>query len=166
MIFGHFFNGAILVDNVSHPVMVELAHHYAEHLHSPAGMALYGLLSLPFLLAASGVILAWIFYIKQPEIPAMIQHRFNGVYQILENKYGFDSFNERVFAGGARFIGNKLWQIGDVQLIDGAIVNGAARLVGRISGKVRLLQSGLIYHYAFAMIIGVFLFLTFFIKIN
>ena len=166
MIFGHFFNGAILVDNVSHPVMVELAHHYAEHLHSPAGMALYGLLSLPFLLAASGVILAWIFYIKRPEIPAMIQHRFNGVYQILENKYGFDSFNERVFAGGARFIGNKLWQIGDVQLIDGAIVNGAARLVGRISGKVRLLQSGLIYHYAFAMIIGVFLFLTFFIKIN
>jgi NADH-quinone oxidoreductase subunit L len=96
----------------------------------------------------------------------MIQHRFNGIYQILENKYGFDSFNERVFAGGARFIGNKLWQIGDVQLIDGAIVNGAARLVGRISGKVRHLQSGLIYHYAFAMIIGVFLFLTFFIKLN
>jgi NADH-quinone oxidoreductase subunit L len=166
MIFGHFFNGAILVDNISHPVMVELAHHYAEHLHSPAGMALHGLFSLPFLLAASGVILAWIFYIKRPEIPAMIQHRFNGIYQILENKYGFDSFNECVFAGGARFIGNKLWQIGDVQLIDGAIVNGAARLVGRISGKVRHLQSGLIYHYAFAMIIGVFLFLTFFIKIN
>jgi len=166
MIFGHFFNGAIMVDNARHSAMLELAHHYAEHFHSPAGMALHGLLSLPFLLAASGVILAWIFYIKQPEIPAMIQHRFNGIYQILENKYGFDRFNEFVFAGGARFIGNKLWQIGDVQFIDGAIVNGAARLVGRISGKVRHLQSGLIYHYAFAMIIGVFLFLTFFIKIN
>jgi NADH-quinone oxidoreductase subunit L len=166
MIFGHFFNGVIMVDNASHPVMLELTRHYEEHLHSPAGMALDGLLSLPFLLAAIGVILAWIFYIKRPEIPAMIKHHFNGIYKILENKYGFDSFNERVFAGGARFIGNKLWQIGDVQLIDGAIVNGAARLVGRISGKVRHLQSGLIYHYAFAMIIGVFLFLTFFIKLN
>jgi NADH-quinone oxidoreductase subunit L len=59
-----------------------------------------------------------------------------------------------------------LWQIGDVELIDGAIVNGVARLIGRISGVIRHLQSGLIYHYAFAMIIGVFLFLTFFIKIN
>ncbi len=166
MLFGHFFNGAILVDSTSHPAMMKLAHHYAENLHSPAGMALHGLLSLPFTLAVSGVVSAWIFYIKRPEIPAMIQHRFNGIYQILENKYGFDTFNERVFAGGARFIGNKLWQIGDVQLIDGAMVNGTANLIGRCSQVIRKLQSGLIYHYAFAMIIGVFLFLTFFIKIN
>ncbi len=166
MLFGHFFSGAIVVDSTSHPAMMELAHHYAENLHSPAGMALKGFLSLPFALAASGVVLAWIFYIKRPDIPAKIQHRFNGIYQILENKYGFDSFNERVFAGGARFIGSKLWQIGDVQLIDGALVNGTANLIGKCSQVVRKLQSGLIYHYAFAMIIGIFLFLTFFIKIN
>ncbi len=166
MLFGHFFSGAIAVDSAIHPAMTELAHHYAEFLHSPAGMALHGFMALPFILAASGVVLAWIFYIKRPDIPAKIQQKFNVIYQILENKYGFDSFNERVFAGGARLIGNKLWQIGDVQLIDGAIVNGTANLIGRISSKVRHLQSGLIYHYAFAMIIGVFLFLTFFIKIN
>jgi NADH-quinone oxidoreductase subunit L len=166
MLFGHFFSGAIVVDSVSHPAMGHLAHHYEEFLHSPTGMALYGLMALPFILAASGVILAWIFYIKRPDIPAKIQQKFSGIYKILENKYGFDRFNERVFAGGARFIGNKLWQIGDVQIIDGAMVNGTANLVGRISAKVRHLQSGLIYHYAFAMIIGVFLFLTFFIKIN
>jgi NADH-quinone oxidoreductase subunit L len=166
MLFGHFFSGAIVVDSIRHPAMLELAHHYAEKLHSPAGMALHGFATLPFILAASGVVLAWLFYIKRPDIPAKIQQKFSTIHQILENKYGFDSFNERVFAGGARFIGNKLWQIGDVQLIDGAIVNGTARLIGRISAKVRHLQSGLIYHYAFAMIIGVFLFLTFFIKIN
>ena len=166
MLFGHFFSGAIVVDSARHPAMMELAHHYAEKLHSPAGMAWYGFLTLPFVLAASGVALAWLFYIKRPDIPGKIQQKFSLIYQILENKYGFDSFNERVFAGGARRIGEKLWQIGDVQLIDGAIVNGTARLIGRISGKVRHLQSGLIYHYAFAMIIGVFLFLTFFIKIN
>ena len=129
-------------------------------------MALQGFISLPFVLAASGVLLAWFFYTKRPDIPAAIQQKFSFINHILENKYGFDRFNERVFACGARFIGGKLWQIGDVQLIDGAIVNGTANLIGRISAKVRHLQSGLIYHYAFAMIIGVFLFLTFFIKIN
>jgi NADH-quinone oxidoreductase subunit L len=166
MLFGNFFNDVILVDNASHPAMMHLAHHYKEILHSPAGMALHGLMTLPFLLAASGVALAWFFYMKRPDIPANIQQRFNVIYKILENKYGFDNFNERVFAGGARLIGNKLWQIGDVQLIDGALVNGTANLIVRISGFIRHLQSGLIYHYAFAMIIGVFLLLTFFIKIN
>ena len=166
MLYGHMFNGVIAVDSVKHPAMSELAKHYAEHLHSPVGMALQGFLSLPFVLAASGVLLAWFFYTKRPDIPAAIQQKLSLINRVLENKYGFDAFNERVFAGGARFIGGKLWQIGDVQMIDGAIVNGTARLVSRISGKIRYLQSGLIYHYAFAMIIGVFLFLTFFIKIN
>ena len=166
MLFGHFFSGAIVVDSASHPAMAHLAQHYAEKLHSPAGMALHGFLTLPFLLAALGVGLAWFFYTKRPDIPANIQQKFSLVNTVLESKYGFDSFNERVFAGGARLIGDKLWKIGDIQLIDGAIVNGTANLIGRIAQKVRHLQSGLIYHYAFAMIIGVFLFLTFFIKIN
>lgn len=166
MLFGDFFNQVIFVDAVAHPAMQHLAHHYHEFLHSPAGMALHGFLTLPFALAASGVLLSWYFYMKRPDIPAAIQRKCNLIYQVLDNKYGFDSFNERVFAGGSRFIGGKLWQIGDVQFIDGAMVNGTANLIGKISSKVRHLQSGLIYHYAFAMIIGVFLFLTFFIKIN
>jgi NADH-quinone oxidoreductase subunit L len=84
---------------------------------------------------------------------------------ILENKYGFDSFNEKFFAAGSRLLGGKLWQTGDVTVIDGWLVNGTARLVGLLSGVVRRLQSGLIYHYAFAMIIGVFLLLTLFMKV-
>ncbi|MGZ8258914.1 MAG: NADH-quinone oxidoreductase subunit L, partial [Methylotenera sp.] len=87
------------------------------------------------------------------------------INQVLANKYGFDSFNERVFAAGSRFIGDKLWQIGDVKIIDGGMVNGTAKLIGKFSGVVRKLQTGLIYHYAFAMIIGVFLMLTFFTKV-
>ena len=162
MLFGPFFKGVIAVDSVKHPAMSELAHHYAEHFHSAAGMALQGFFSLPFVLAASGVLLAWFFYTKRPDIPAKIQTKFDLLNTVLENKYGFDAFNKRFFAGGAQFIGGKLWQVGDVQLIDGAMVNGTARLIGRISGKVRHLQSGLIYHYAFAMIIGVFLLLSIF----
>ena len=121
--------------------------------------------TVPFALAASGVLVAWFFYMKRPDIPAAIQKRFGLINTILENKYGFDSFNDRFFAAGSRFIGNKLWQIGDVKIIDGALVNGTASLIGKLSTVVRKLQSGLIYHYAFAMIIGVFLMLTFFSKV-
>ncbi len=171
MLFGDFFKGVIVVNNEAHPAMEHLAHHFHEVLHSPVGMALHGLITLPFVLAAFGVLLSWFFYMKRPDIPAAIQKKLHVVNQILENKYGFDAFNERVFAGGAQMLGEKLWKIGDIQLIDGAVVNGTARLIGRISGKVRHLQSGLIYHYAFAMIIGVFLLLSifnfpFFFKIN
>ncbi len=161
MLYGDFFKGVIFVDSAAHPAMHELTHHWHTIYHSAAGMALHGLMSLPFVLAASGVGLAWYFYMKRPDIPAKIQTRFSFIHQILENKYGFDSFNERVFAAGSRLIGSKLWQIGDVQLIDGAMVNGTANLIGKFSGVVRKLQTGLIYHYAFAMIIGVFFMLSF-----
>jgi NADH-quinone oxidoreductase subunit L len=166
MVFGDFFKSVIFVDSHTHSAVEHLTHHYHELLHTPAGMALHGFLTVPFGLAFLGVALSWYFYIKRPDIPAAIQQRFKLINQVLESKYGFDSFNERVFAGGSRFIGGKLWLIGDVQLIDGAMVNGTANLIGKIAAKVRYLQSGLIYHYAFVMIIGVFLFLTFFIKIN
>jgi len=166
MIFGDFFKNVIFVDTHAHTAIEHLTHHYHELLHSPAGMALHGFLTVPFALALLGVVLSWFFYMKRPDIPAYIQKNTKLINKILENKYGFDSFNERVFAGGSRLIGSKLWLIGDVQLIDGAMVNGTANLMGKIASKVRHLQSGLIYHYAFVMIIGVFLFLTFFIKIN
>lgn len=166
MLFGQFFENIIDVDATSHPAMSHLAHHYHEILHSPSGMALHGFMTLPFALALSGVVLSWYFYMKRPNIPSVIQSKCHVIYQVLDNKYGFDAFNERVFAGGSRLLGSKLWQIGDVRLIDGAMVNGTANMIGKIANKMRHLQSGLIYHYAFAMIIGVFLFLTFFIKIH
>jgi NADH-quinone oxidoreductase subunit L len=165
MLYGDFFKDVIWVDSAAHPAMHELTHHWHSVFHTSAGMALHGLMSLPFMLAASGVALAWFFYMKRPDIPAKIQTKFSTINHILENKYGFDTFNERVFAAGSRFIGNKLWQIGDVSIIDGAMVNGTANFIGKLSVVVRKLQTGLIYHYAFAMIIGVFLMLTFFTKV-
>lgn len=162
MVYGEFFKGVIFVDAAAHPAMHELTHHWHTIFHSATGMAIHGLMTLPFLLAASGVTLAWFFYMKRPDIPAAIQTRFATLNAILENKYGFDSFNDRVFAAGSRFVGGKLWLIGDVKIIDGALVNGTANLIGKLSGVVRKLQSGLIYHYAFAMIIGVFFMLSFY----
>ena len=165
MLYGDFFKGVIFVDHTAHPVMAEMTHHFHEVFHSATGMALHALTTLPFILAASGVAISWFFYMKRPDIPEAIKQRFSLIYSILENKYGFDAFNEKVFAGGSRCIGSKLWQIGDVKIIDGTLVNGTARLIGRISGIVRHLQSGLIYHYAFAMIIGAFVLLTWFMKV-
>ena len=166
MLYGEFFKGVIFVNAEAHPAMEHLAHHYHTLMHSPAGMALHGFTSLPFFLAASGVLLSWFFYMKRPDIPAAIQARCQLINRILENKYGFDSFNEKFFAAGSRTLGGLLWKFGDITLIDGAMVNGTANTMGKIAAKVRNLQSGLIYHYAFAMIIGVFLLMTFFIKIN
>jgi NADH-quinone oxidoreductase subunit L len=165
MLYGSFFKDVIFIDSAAHPAMHELTLEWHEVAHDALGMALHSIMSLPLLLAVSGVALAWFFYMRRPDIPAGIQARFSTINRILENKYGFDSFNERVFAAGSVFIGNQLWQIGDVKIIDGAIVNGTANLIGKLSGVVRKLQTGLIYHYAFAMIIGAFLMLTFFNKV-
>ncbi len=162
MLYGEFFKGVIFVDSEAHPAMHGLTHHWHTIFHSPAGMALHGFMTLPFVLAASGVFLALFFYMKRPDIPAKIQEKFALINRVLENKYGFDSFNERVFAAGSRLIGNQLWQIGDVKIIDGGMVNGTANLIGKLSGVMRKLQTGLIYHYAFAMIIGVFFMLSIF----
>lgn len=161
MLFNGFFNGVIFVDSAAHPVMQELA----KDFHGATEMAIDSLTSLPFILALSGVVLSWFFYMKRPDIPAAIQSKCGLILYVLENKYGFDRFNEKVFAACSRFIGGKLWTIGDVQLIDGIMVNGTANLIGRLSKVIRGLQSGLIYHYAFAMIIGVFLLLTLFMKV-
>ncbi len=161
MLPGNFFQGAIYVNPLVHPVMHELANDF----HGAFAMAMHALISWPFLLAVAGVALSWFFTMQRPDIPAAIKNRYSRVYNILENKYGFDTFYEKFFAGGARLVGEKFWQIGDVKLIDGLMVNGTARLIGHISGIVRQLQSGLIYHYAFAMIIGAFLLLTLFMKI-
>jgi NADH-quinone oxidoreductase subunit L len=161
MLFGDFFKGVIHIDSLAHPAMSE----FATHFHGAFAMAIHGLQTPAFWLALSGAVLSWFFYMKRPDIPAAIKSRCNLLYQVLENKYGFDSFNDKFFAAGSRYIGDKFWQIGDVKLIDDGIVNGTARLIGRIAGKVRHMQSGLIYHYAFAMIIGAFLLLTFFMKV-
>jgi NADH-quinone oxidoreductase subunit L len=159
MLFGGFFGNAIVV-RPEHDVL----RHVGEEFHGVQAFMLHGLTAAPFWLALAGIVSAWFLYLKRPELPALIQGKCMGVYRILENKYGFDAFNEKFFAGGSRFIGGKLWQIGDVTVIDGFFVNGTARLIGRVSAVIRQLQSGLIYHYAFAMIIGVFVLLTFFMK--
>ncbi len=160
MVFGDYFKGVIFVDSHAHPAM----EHLAEHFHGAAAMGIHALTTLPFILALSGVVLSWFFYMKRPDIPAAIQRRFSAIHTLFENKYYFDKFNEVVFAGGARMLGKVLWRGGDVAIIDGIIVNGSAKVVGWISSITRLFQTGYVYHYAFTMIIGVFVLMTLWIN--
>ena len=162
MLFGAFFKDAITVDPIRHPAMAELA----KLFHGPAQMALHGLSTAPFWLAVAGVALAYYLYLVNPALPAAIKRRVEPLYALLDNKYYLDWFNENVLARGARALGYGLWKGGDQRLIDGALVNGSWKLVGWVSGVVRRLQSGYIYHYAFGMIIGVFVLMTYFVWLN
>ncbi|CAM8400845.1 NuoL NADH,ubiquinone oxidoreductase subunit 5 (chain L)/Multisubunit Na+/H+ antiporter, MnhA subunit [Candidatus Methylopumilus universalis] len=165
ILFGSFLSKSIFLDIEAHPTMELLSHHFHEIYHGPFGMALHSITSLPFLFALSGVAFAYYCYEVNLNLPKTIFNRTQTIYRVLENKYGFDSFNEKFFAFGSRFLGDKFWQIGDVKIIDGWLVNGTAKSISKLAEKIRVIQSGYIYHYAFAMVIGVFLFLTFFIKI-
>ena len=155
MLYGGYFGDAIFISG-NHHAMAELR----EEFHGAFAMALHSLTTLPLWLAVAGVASAAFFYLKRPDIPALIQKKFQFVYVLLDNKYYFDRFNDWFFAGGARGASGFLWKFGDVKLIDGLMVNGTAKLVGMFSGVMRRIQSGYIYHYAFSMIIGVFVLLT------
>jgi len=156
MLFGDLLKDAIFVDSARHPAMAALS----EQFHGAAAMALHGLQTPPFWLALAGVFTAWLFYLKVPALPAAFDRALKPVRTVLENKYYMDWFNENVLAAGARLVGTGLWKGGDQMLIDGAIVNGSASLVGRLAGAVRQLQSGHLYQYALVMLLGIFGLLT------
>ncbi len=156
--FGDFFGRAIYV-LPEHDVLGVLRGEY----HGWAEFIVHGLMAPAVWLSAAGVAVAWFLYMKRPDIAASLKERFSGVYSILDKKYGFDDFNDAVFAGGGRSVGRLFWRFGDIKLIDGVVVNGTANGIGWLSGVIRRAQSGYMYHYAFAMIIGLVVLLTFFV---
>ena len=158
LLFNGYFKGAITV-MAAHPVMAELSTHWAGWL----GYALHGFVTVPFWLMIAGLVICWYCYLINPAVPAAISRALSGVLVVLNHKYYFDWINEQIFARGARALGRGFWQVGDRGLIDGLLVNGSARVVGWVSAISRRLQSGYIYHYAFAMIIGIMVLLTFFV---
>jgi NADH-quinone oxidoreductase subunit L len=158
LVFGNFFGDSIKV-LPAHDVVKQITEHYVDL----GPFIAHGLQSAPFLLSVMGVFLAWIMYVRLPHLPGRVREKAGAIYTLLLRKYFVDEFNEFVFAGGARAIGRLFWKIGDVKLIDGLAVNGTARMIGWVSSVVRHIQSGYVYHYAFAMILGLFLLITFFL---
>jgi NADH-quinone oxidoreductase subunit L len=155
VLFGGYFGNAIAVAP-NHDVLAQLGRDF----HGVLGMMAHALVTLPFWLAVAGIAAAVYLYLLRPDLPAVLKAKAGVLYTILERKYGFDEAYQLVFGNGAVRAGTGLWKGGDVAVIDGVLVNGSARAVGWFASVIRNLQSGYIYHYAFAMIIGILLLLT------
>ena len=149
VLFGDYFGDAIYVSS-AHDVLG----HMGEAWHGSLGLLTHAVMTPVFWLAAAGVFTAWFLYLKRPDIPATIQSKVSGLYNLLDRKYYFDDLYIKGFAAGGRNIGKFLWQKGDELIIDGIVVNGTANTIGRLAGVMRQIQTGYLYTYAFAMIIG------------
>ena len=158
LLFGGYFKDTIVV-LAQHPAMATIA----KTWHGWVAYGLHAFVTVPFWLMIAGAVVAWYCYLINPKVPAVIQSKLKFINCILENKYFFDWFYEQVIARGSRMLGKGLWQRADRGLIDGLLVNGSAKVVGAIAAVTRRLQTGFIYHYAFAMIIGLMAAITYII---
>jgi NADH-quinone oxidoreductase subunit L len=150
MLFGDFFAGSIRVAEANNVLA-----HVGEEFHGSGAFVLTALYtSFPLLLAALGVLTAWLFFLRFPAWADRAESSCKWLYTILVDKYGFDWFNEHVIMPAARMLGGGLWRFGDQMIIDDGLVNGSARAVGWLGTIMRYAQSGYLYHYAFAMILG------------
>ncbi|MCF3972422.1 NADH-quinone oxidoreductase subunit L [Paracoccus salsus] len=109
----------------------------------------------PFLAMLGGLLLAWIFYIRSPDAPRKLAESQPALYQFLLNKWYFDEIYDVVFVRPARWFGRKLWTGGDGAIIDGAINGIAMGIIPRLTRFAGRVQSGYLFHYAFAMVLGI-----------
>jgi NADH-quinone oxidoreductase subunit L len=155
IVFGDYFAGAIHV-LPQHDAIEQLGATFT----SLGGMMVHALSTVPFWLSVAGIFTAWYLYMARTELPEKIKKRFLPIYTLLDRKYYIDELYSWLFAGGTRALSNGLWKIGDIKIIDGFFVNGTARVVAWTAMLVRRFQTGYIYHYAFSMIVGVFILIT------
>ncbi|MXS79247.1 NADH dehydrogenase subunit L [Nitrosomonas eutropha] len=155
MLFGGFFTEAIYID-AQHDVMAKMGESYTGIF----GMMIHALTAPPFWLAMSGIFTAWFLYRYQTALPGKIKKLANPVYVLLDRKYFIDELYSWLFAGGLRTLSTVLWKYVDMKVIDGLMVNGTARAMGWFAMVGRRFQSGYIYHYAFSMIVGVFVLMS------
>jgi len=153
VLFGDWFKDAIRVAP-EHDVLA----HLGEHYHGQWAFVLHGLMATPFWLALAGFLVAayvfWSRFSQDQRIEEKLRDKVAWFYRVLDHKYGFDDFYQAFFAAGSRGIGRAFWSGGDRAVIDGVIVDGSAKTVGRFAQLARKIQTGRLYSYAIAMILG------------
>ena len=160
LLYGDFFGGAIVVAP-AHDVLAEMA----AHFHGPLALALGAFDAAPFWLAVAGIAVTSYIYLVNPGLADTIRRRLGPVYRLVDRKFYFDEIYGALFARGSVLLGRLLWKGADAGAIDGVVVNGSASLVNRTARRARALQSGFLYHYAFAMIVGLILLLAGFLLV-
>jgi NADH-quinone oxidoreductase subunit L len=160
MVIGDFFKDAITV-LPQHPAIAS----FRAEFHGVFGMVAHAPFTLPFWLMIAGLVLAWWGSLAQPSLGPSLRRALKPIVSLMEHKYFLDAFNEKVLAAGARLIGKGLWKAGDQGIIDGVAINGSARTIGWLASLIRHLQTGFIYDYAIAMIVGVAILLYWFVPI-
>jgi NADH-quinone oxidoreductase subunit L len=156
MLFTGWLDNSIYIDASEHGSVVALK----EHFHSAFGLLQHSIATVPFWMMVGGSLAAWVFSLYRKDWAKRIQERFHRTNYVLESLYGFDRLNEIVFVRGSRKLGDFLWRISDMAIIDQFVVNGSARLMRFMGSVIRPVQTGYLYHYAFFMIIGLMLVLT------
>jgi len=149
MLFGKWFGNAIRV-NEANDVLGEIGREF----QGPMTMVLHGFMQWPFWIAFAGFAVATYIWLLNPGIADKAKQKLHPIFEVLNHKYWFDEIYQAVFARGGVALGRGLWKGGDVAVIDGLAIDGSTALVQRFSSTVRWLQSGYLYHYAFAMILG------------
>ncbi|MCP4047309.1 MAG: NADH-quinone oxidoreductase subunit L [Gammaproteobacteria bacterium] len=155
ILFGGWLEDSIFVLDKNN-VIAELG----EHFHGATAMATHAVSTLPFWLMVTGFALATLIYLFRPSIADTVRNRMPFLYRLLDHKYYFDEFYQKYFAEGSVKLGTGLWHKADAGFIDNGIVNGSARVVEWVAAKVRRWQTGFLYDYAFAMIIGLIVILA------
>ena len=158
VLFDGYFGDSIVVSS-AHDVLA----HIGESFHGSAAFVVHAMQGPAVYLAALGALTAWFLFLKRPDIPQMLSEKLSGLYNLLDRKYYFDDLWIKGFAAGGRSAGEFLFKKGDLLVIDGIMVNGTANSVRRLAGVLRQLQTGYLYHYAFAMVIALTLFLGWFL---
>ena len=156
MLFTGWLENSIYIDASAHGSLVALK----EHFHSAFGLMLHAIVTVPFWMMVGGSLAAWVFTLYRTDWAKKIQERFHRTNYVLKSLYGFDRLNDIVFVNGSRKLGEFLWRISDMTIIDQFVVNGSARLMRFMGSVIRPVQTGYLYHYAFFMIIGLMLVLT------
>jgi NADH-quinone oxidoreductase subunit L len=131
-------------------VLAELS----QHFHGATALGLHAVLTIPFWLMVAGFAIATFVYLFRPRVAELFSQRLPFLYRLLDHKYYFDEFYQKIFAQGGLRVGQGLWKRADAGFIDGFLVNGSARAVNWVAARVRRWQTGYLYDYAFAMIIG------------
>jgi NADH-quinone oxidoreductase subunit L len=146
--------GGWLSDSIAVLPQNDVVAKVGEHFHGPTAMALHGVQTAPFWLMLGGFALATFIYMVRPATADTLQQKFPKLHALLENKFYVDELYQKLFISRTVSIGNGLWKKADAGLIDGWLVNGSAKLMGNLAARIRVWQSGYLFHYAFAMIIG------------